>query len=75
VRHWSLFSTYWRFTSQIIIIIIIISPIVLCNKKNTKKTGFTLILKALLKPLAKKPPNGPITDANSDMEIEWKMNG
>ena len=30
----------------------------------------TLILKARLKPLAKKPPNGPMRDANTDMEIE-----
>jgi len=33
-RHWSLFSTYWRFTSQIIIIIIIINLTLLQARKN-----------------------------------------
>lgn len=30
--------------------------------------GDTLILKALLNPLAKNPPKGPITDAKMDMK-------
>lgn len=36
---------------------------------------FTLILNALLKPLAKKPPNGPITELNSDNDKECNING
>lgn len=32
----------------------------------------TFILKALLNPLAKKPPNGPMTDANSANITVWK---
>ena len=35
----------------------------------------TLILNALLKPLAKNPPKGPMTDANSDIEIECSTYG
>lgn len=35
----------------------------------------TLILNALLKPLAKKPPNGPITELNTDIDNEWSKNG
>ena len=31
-------------------------------------TYYTLILKALLKPLAKNPPKGPITDAKIDIK-------
>jgi hypothetical protein len=32
--------------------------------------ALTFILKALLNPLAKNPPKGPMTDANTDIEIE-----
>lgn len=35
----------------------------------------TLILKALLNPLAKKPPNGPIREAKVDSAILWIWNG
>ncbi len=35
----------------------------------------TLILKARLKPLAKNPPNGPMIEANRDMEMVCSMNG
>lgn len=35
----------------------------------------TLILKALLNPLAKNPPNGPITELNMAIEREWSKNG
>ena len=51
----------------------------MCNIKITKlnelsKYQFawthTLILKALLNPLAKKPPNGPMRDANVAIEME-----
>lgn len=34
-----------------------------------------MILKALLKPDAKKPPKGPITLLKSDKESEWKTKG
>jgi hypothetical protein len=34
-----------------------------------------LILKALLNPLAKKPPNGPIKDANVERAILWIWKG
>ena len=36
---------------------------------------FTLILKALLNPLAKKPPNGPMTEAKIDINNECNKNG
>ena len=35
----------------------------------------TLILKALLNPLAKKPPNGPMTEAKIDINNECNKNG
>ena len=35
----------------------------------------SLILKARLKPLAKKPPNGPIIELNSESDKECKTNG
>lgn len=35
----------------------------------------TLILKALLKPLAKKPPKGPIKEANVDKAMLCNWNG
>lgn len=35
----------------------------------------SLILKALLNPLAKKPPNGPIREAKVDSAILWIWNG
>ena len=35
----------------------------------------TLILNALLNPLAKKPPNGPINEANRANTTEWPRNG
>jgi hypothetical protein len=38
-------------------------------------TSLTLILNALLNPLAKNPPNGPMTEANNDIDIECNMNG
>lgn len=38
-------------------------------------TRHTLILKARLKPLAKKPPNGPMTLLNRDSATEWNTNG
>ena len=37
--------------------------------------GDTLILKALLNPLAKNPPKGPITDAKMDMKKAWSKKG
>lgn len=36
---------------------------------------FTFILKALLNPEAKNPPNGPITLLNNDNDKECKTNG
>lgn len=46
-------------------------PIYLIQRENQNKTSLqdslhTLILKALLNPLAKNPPNGPINEANVD---------
>ena len=38
------------------------------NISSTQKFEFTLILNARLKPLAKNPPKGPMTDANIDMK-------
>lgn len=35
----------------------------------------TLILKALLNPLAKKPPNGPIREAKVDNAMLWIWKG
>lgn len=35
----------------------------------------TFILKARLKPLAKKPPKGPIRDPKSDMDMECSTIG
>ena len=35
----------------------------------------TLILNALLNPLAKNPPNGPMTEAKIDMKKQWMKNG
>jgi hypothetical protein len=35
----------------------------------------TLILKARLNPLAKNPPNGPMTELKTDIDREWKRNG
>ncbi len=35
----------------------------------------TLILKALLNPLAKNPPKGPMTEAKIDMKKAWSRNG
>ena len=35
----------------------------------------TFILKALLNPLAKKPPNGPMTEAKIDINNECNKNG
>ena len=35
----------------------------------------TLILKALLNPLAKNPPKGPMTDAKIDMKMACNKNG
>jgi hypothetical protein len=35
----------------------------------------TLILNARLKPLAKNPPNGPITELKTDIERECSRNG
>lgn len=35
----------------------------------------TLILKARLNPLAKKPPKGPMTELKTDIDREWKRNG
>ena len=40
-----------------------------------KKWMITLILKALLNPLAKKPPKGPMTDAKIDMKMACNKNG
>ena len=37
--------------------------------------AITLILNARLKPLAKNPPKGPITELNKDIENECKTNG
>ena len=36
------------------------------NKTSSQESLHTLILKALLNPLAKNPPNGPINEANVD---------
>lgn len=35
----------------------------------------TLILKALLKPLAKKPPKGPMIEAKADRAMLWIWKG
>ena len=35
----------------------------------------TFILNALLKPLAKNPPKGPMTELNTAMDKEWSMKG
>ena len=35
----------------------------------------TLILKALLKPLAKKPPKGPMMEAKEESAMLWIWNG
>lgn len=35
----------------------------------------TLILKALLKPLAKKPPNGPTMEAKAERAMLWIWKG
>lgn len=42
-----------------------------------KKAAFpaTLILKALLKPLAKKPPNGPTMEAKLERAMLWIWKG
>ena len=54
----------------------IISQIEFVLKKNTSTDMLlTLILNARLNPLAKKPPNGPIIDENSDMAMECRING
>lgn len=36
---------------------------------------FTLILKARLKPLAKKPPNGPMRDPKDERKMLWIAKG
>lgn len=48
--------------------------LLLCTETAAENVKRTLILKALLNPLAKKPPNGPIRDANVDnaMLCIWK---
>lgn len=46
-----------------------------CNVKRKTQRSPTLILNARLKPLAKNPPNGPITEAKLDMAMEWSRNG
>lgn len=43
--------------------------------KITNDEQLTLILNARLNPLAKKPPKGPITELNTDMENEWNTKG
>lgn len=43
--------------------------------KKAMNLSHTLILNALLKPLAKKPPNGPITELNTDNDKECNING
>ena len=48
--------------------------IVLSNKKKQLKY-FTLILKARLNPLAKKPPKGPMTELNTDIDRECRRKG
>jgi len=42
---------------------------------GVKSSLTTLILNALLNPLAKKPPNGPIRDANRAKTIVWTRKG
>lgn len=37
--------------------------------------GITFILKALLKPLAKKPPKGPMRDAKDERKMLWIWKG
>ena len=39
------------------------------------KNYFTLILNARLKPLAKNPPKGPMTEAKMDMKNAWIKTG
>lgn len=44
--------------------------------ENEKKTqNFTFILKARLKPLAKKPPKGPMRDAKEERKTLWIWKG
>lgn len=55
-------------------------PIYLIQRENQNKTSLqeslhTLILKALLNPLAKNPPNGPINEANVDSAMLCIWNG
>lgn len=55
-------------------------PVYLNQRENYTKTSSqewlpTLILKALLNPLAKNPPNGPINEANVDSAMLCIWNG
>lgn len=45
------------------------------NLNKPRVQHITFILKALLNPLAKNPPNGPITEANRDRDMECRING
>lgn len=43
--------------------------------QNENKFLPTFILRARFRPLAKKPPKGPIIEAKSAIIIEWRING
>lgn len=44
-------------------------------KQPQKKQNITFILKARLKPLAKKPPKGPMRDAKEERKMLWIWKG
>lgn len=44
-------------------------------KEKLEGNNFTLILKALLKPLAKNPPNGPMMEAKEESATLWIWKG
>ena len=45
------------------------------DSPNLVDCCLTFILNARLKPLAKKPPKGPMTLAKMDMKMAWMKNG
>ena len=45
------------------------------NLVYDRDRSLTFILNARLKPLAKKPPKGPMTLAKMDMKMAWMKNG
>lgn len=44
-------------------------------QNETKTRNITFILKARLKPLAKKPPKGPMRDAKEERKMLWIWKG